>query len=209
MENVTQSSRVILTWNICDHNLEYFINNTSHESYLLHPRPLSTQFKHQCWHQCQFSISIFDVGFSSCKTCHTVSFGGVNCDFRVRNLINYLDIFAAKNAYWQKYWVPTKKLSTEYTTLYLLYILTERISVKLYGTFSSVILNSWPVILLIVVTHVSCAANIVPAPHWVPRVVPRSAAPVFPRQLPGQADLTPPSRELTAATSATCGNIQS
>ena len=113
MENVTQSSRVILTWNICDHNLEYFINNTSHESYLLHPRPLSTQFKHQCWHQCQFSISIFDVGFSSCKTCHTVSFGGVNCDFRVRNLINYLDIFAAKNAHWQKYWVPTKKLSTE------------------------------------------------------------------------------------------------
>ena len=156
MENVTQSSRVILTWNICDHNLEYFINNTSHESYLLHPRPLSTQFKHQCWHQCQFSISIFDVGFSSCKTCRTVSFGGVNCDFRVRNLINYLDIFAAKNAYWQKYWVPTKKLSTEYTTLYL-YILTERISVKLYGTFSSVILNSWPVILLIVVTHVSSA----------------------------------------------------
>ena len=118
MENVTQSSRVILTWNICDHNLEYFINNTSHESYLLHPRPLSTQFKHQCWHQCQFSISIFDVGFSSCKTCHTVSFGGVNCDFRVRNLINYLDIFAAKNAYWQKYWVPTKKLSTEYILHY-------------------------------------------------------------------------------------------
>ena len=156
MENVTQSSRVILTWNICDHNLEYFINNTSHESYLLHPRPLSTQFKHQCWHQCQFSISIFDVGFSSCKTCHTVSFGGVNCDFRVRNLINYLDIFAAKNAYWQKYWVPTKKLSTEYTTLYL-HIWTERISVQLYETFFSVILNSWPVILLIVVTHVSCA----------------------------------------------------
>ena len=119
MENVTQSSRVILTWNICDHNLEYFINNTSHESYLLHPRPLSTQFKHQCWHQCQFSISIFDVGFSSCKTCHTVSFGGVNCDFRVRNLINYLDIFAAKNAYWQKYWVPTKKLSTEYILHYI------------------------------------------------------------------------------------------
>ena len=100
-------------------NISLIVNNTSHESYLLHPRPLSTQFKHQCWHQCQFSISIFDVGFSSCKTCHTVSFGGVNCDFRVRNLINYLDIFAAKNAYWQKYWVPTKKLSTEYILHYI------------------------------------------------------------------------------------------
>ena len=211
MENVTQSSRVILTWNICDHNLEYFINNTSHESYLLHPRPLSTQFKHQCWHQCQFSISIFDVGFSSCKTCHTVSFGGVNCDFRVRNLINYLDIFAAKNAY-----ILAKILSAHKKAVYRIYYIISTYLDR--ADFCTALRNIFLSNIKFLACYppdrgdtcelcARCATNIVVGAHWVPRVVPRSAAPVFPRQLPGQADLTPPSRELTAATSATCVNI--